>query len=107
MNYLAHLYLADNSPGSLIGRLLGDFVKGNLDNAYDEEITRGILIYRRIDSFSDSHEKVLESKRLISPKRRRFSSIIIGVSIQTSTYLILQKRFTCCYANTAIYFLTN
>ncbi|HEY4482473.1 MAG TPA: ACP phosphodiesterase [Candidatus Brocadiaceae bacterium] len=80
MNYLAHLYLADDSPGSLTGSLLGDFVKGNLDNAYDEEITRGILIYRRIDSFSDSHEKVLESKRLISPKRRRFSSIIIDVS---------------------------
>ena len=80
MNYLAHLYLADDSPGSLTGSLLGDFVKGNLDNAYDEEITRGILIYRRIDSFSDSHEKVLESKRLISPKRRRFSGIIIDVS---------------------------
>lgn len=80
MNYLAHLYLADDSPGSLIGSLLGDFVKGNLDNAYDEEITRGILIHRRIDSFSDSHEKVLESKRLISPKRRTFSSIIIDVS---------------------------
>lgn len=55
MNYFAHLYLADNSPGSQIGSLLGDFVKGTLDNAYDEEITRGILIHRRIDSFSDSH----------------------------------------------------
>src|SRR3972149_12107538 len=84
MNYLAHLYLADDSPGSLIGSLLGDFVKGTLDNAYDEEITRGILIYRRIDSFSDSHEQVLESKRLISPKRRRFSGIIIDVSFDHS-----------------------
>ena len=79
MNYLAHLYLADDSPGSLIGSLLGDFVKGTLDKTYDEEITRGILIHRRIDSFSDSHEKVFESKRLISPKRSRFSGIIIDV----------------------------
>ena len=79
MNYLAHLYLADDSPGSLIGSLLGDFVKGTLDKTYDEEITRGILIHSRIDSFSDSHEKVFESKRLISPKRSRFSDIIIDV----------------------------
>ena len=79
MNYLAHLYLADNSPGSLIGGLLGDFVKGPLDNAYDDDITKGTLIHRRIDSFSDSHEKVFESKRLISPKRSRFSDIIIDV----------------------------
>ena len=79
MNYLAHLYLADNSPGSLIGGLLGDFVKGPLDNAYDDDITKGTLIHRRIDSFSDSHEKVFESKRLISPKRSRFSGIIIDV----------------------------
>ncbi len=79
MNYLAHLYLADDSPGSQIGSLLGGFVKGTLDKAYDEEITRGILIHRRIDSFSDSHEKVFESKRLISPKRSRFSGIIIDV----------------------------
>ena len=79
MNYLAHLYLADNSPGSLIGGLLGDFVKGPLDNAYDDDITKGTLIHRRIDSFSDSHEKVFESKRPISPKRSRFSDIIIDV----------------------------
>ena len=79
MNYLAHLYLADNSPGSLIGGLLGDFVKGPLDNAYDDDITKGTLIHRRIDSFSDSHEKVFESKSLISPKRSRFSGIIIDV----------------------------
>ena len=79
MNYLAHLYLADNSPGSLIEGLLGDFVKGPLDNAYDDDITKGTLIHRRIDSFSDSHEKVFESKRLISPKRSRFSDIIIDV----------------------------
>ena len=50
-----------------------------MDKAYDEEITRGILIHSRIDSFSDSHEKVFESKSLISPKRSRFSGIIIDV----------------------------
>ncbi|MEM8778255.1 MAG: DUF479 domain-containing protein, partial [Cyanobacteria bacterium P01_G01_bin.49] len=31
MNYLAHLLLAEDSPESRLGNLLGDFVKGKLE----------------------------------------------------------------------------
>ncbi|MEE8298384.1 MAG: DUF479 domain-containing protein, partial [Thermodesulfobacteriota bacterium] len=34
MNYLAHLYLAEDSDESLLGNLLGDFVKGRLGDNY-------------------------------------------------------------------------
>ena len=79
MNYLAHLYLAEDSADSIIGNLLGDFVKGRLYDRYGEGIVKGITTHRKVDSFTDSHELILSSKRLISAERRRFSGIIVDL----------------------------
>ena len=79
MNYLAHAYLSDNNEESIIGNLLGDFVKGNPDFYYEGEILKWIRIHRKIDSFTDAHSIFRSSKRLVSQKRRRFSGIIIDI----------------------------
>ena len=79
MNYLAHLFLADDSDEFLIGSFLGDFVKGTLDDRYSEEITRGIIFHRKIDAYADAHERTVASKNLFKPKRRRFAGIIVDI----------------------------
>ena len=79
MNYLAHLFLSDGTPESLIGNLLGDFVKGSIENIYSTSIIKGICLHRKIDSFTDSHPIFRSSKRLISLNRRKFSGIMIDV----------------------------
>lgn len=79
MNYLAHAYLSDKNEESIIGNLLGDFVKGNPDLHYKGEVLKWIRIHRKIDSFTDSHSIFRSSKRLISHQRRRFSGIIIDI----------------------------
>lgn len=79
MNYLAHLFLAEDSADSILGNFMGDFVKGQLAGGYSSGIIRGIITHRKVDSFTDSHERVLSSKRLISPGRRRFAGIIVDV----------------------------
>ena len=79
MNYLAHLFLSDGTPESLIGNLLGDFVKGSIENIYSLKIIEGIYLHRKIDSFTDSHPIFRSSKRLIGVDRRRFSGIMIDV----------------------------
>ena len=79
MNYLAHLFLSEGTPESLIGNLLGDFVKGSIENIYSKEIIKGIYLHRKIDSFTDSHPIFRSSKKLISINRRRFSGIMIDV----------------------------
>ena len=57
MNYLAHLYLSDDgTPESLVGALLGDFVKGDDHRNYPPAIQRAILLHRKIDAFTDAHE---------------------------------------------------
>ena len=55
MNYLAHLLLAEPSREGLLGSLLGDFVKGPLGDRYPEQLRRGIVLHRAIDSFTDAH----------------------------------------------------
>lgn len=79
MNYLAHLYLADPTDDSLIGNLLGDFVKGRPGERYGDEIVAGILFHRKIDAFADAHPAMRTSRGRIGPQRRRFSGIIIDV----------------------------
>lgn len=82
MNYLAHLRLAENNHKSIIGNLLGDFVKGRLENysiIYYQSILKGIITHSKVDIFTDKHPIYLISKRRISSDRSRFAGIIIDL----------------------------
>ena len=82
MNFLAHLLLADDSPASRIGNLLGDFTRGPLENlpqsfpTFSKEVLRGIHMHRVVDGFADRHETFKQSRALLAPERRRFAGII-------------------------------
>ncbi len=80
MNYLAHLYLSEDSEESIIGSVIADFVKGLLVDQYNPTILKAIEIHRKVDAFTDTHEIVLESRKLFTSKRRRFAGIIIDLS---------------------------
>jgi acyl carrier protein phosphodiesterase len=79
MNYLAHLYLAEDSPESILGNLLGDFLKGWRADNYCEPIRKGIQLHRKVDLYTDLHLIVRDSKRLISPVNQRYAGIIVDV----------------------------
>ena len=79
MNYLAHLFLSSESPEALVGAMLGDFVKGSMKNTYPIVIRRGIELHRSIDTFTDAHEIVRDTKRLFSSERRRFAGILLDI----------------------------
>jgi acyl carrier protein phosphodiesterase len=79
LNYLAHLYLADPTDDSLIGNLLGDFVKGRPGEHFSDEIVAGILFHRKIDAFADAHPVMRTSRRRIGSRMRRYSGVIVDV----------------------------
>ena len=79
MNYLAHLYLTDQNDEGWLGALLGDFVKGPLDDRYSEAITRAVVLHRNIDTFTDAHPAVLRSKARVSTERRRYAGIMVDM----------------------------
>ncbi|MCP4749749.1 MAG: DUF479 domain-containing protein [Proteobacteria bacterium] len=79
MNYLAHLFLSGNSAGLLVGNLLGDFVKGEIGDRYEGSIKKGLVLHRKIDSYTNSHTRPSSSRNLIGPKRRKFAGIIVDI----------------------------
>lgn len=80
MNFLAHLLLGSQSPEQALGSMLGDFVKGPVHKLeLPEPVREGIVLHRRIDSYTDAHPLVLQSKARISGERRRFAGILVDM----------------------------
>lgn len=79
MNYLAHAFLAGPADEFLIGSIMGDFVKGSVDDLFTDRITGGILFHRRVDAFADSHALSRASRGLFSPQRRRYAGVILDI----------------------------
>lgn len=63
----------------MVGNLLPDFTKQISEEAYGAEIMQGVRLHRFIDTYTDTHPIVRQSKERISPLRRRFSPILIDI----------------------------
>jgi acyl carrier protein phosphodiesterase len=74
MNFLAHAYLSGDNDLVLVGNFMGDSVKGNQWNQYQEDLQKGILLHRSIDDFTDHHDVVREVVRLIRPTQGKFAA---------------------------------
>nr|WP_236676315.1 acyl carrier protein phosphodiesterase [Chryseolinea lacunae] len=64
----------------MLGNFIGDFVKGrNLVDQFGGAIAKGIELHREIDSFTDHHAVVLQSKTRLRPKYRHYAPVIVDV----------------------------
>jgi len=79
MNYLAHLYLSGDSDEVLLGNFIGDYVKGQQYLHYSDDVQKGILLHREIDSYTDSHPLVKEVAGFFRPEYGRYAGIVSDV----------------------------
>ena len=79
MNYLAHIYLSGTNEEILVGNFIGDYVKGFELARYSEEVRKGIMLHRHIDSFTDTNLIVKRSKARIMERYRKYAGIIIDI----------------------------
>jgi len=79
MNFLSHLYLAGNSEGLIVGNFIADSVKGSDYKKYSVEIQKGILLHRAIDTYTDSHLIVEQSKKRLRNKYKKYSGVIVDI----------------------------
>lgn len=79
MNYLMHLYLSGDAPETMVGNMMGDFVKGRLDERYPPGIRRGIELHRSIDSFAAGNHCFIRSKRRIDPSFGHYRGVLVDV----------------------------
>lgn len=76
MNFLAHLYLAGEDEGLIVGNFIADSVKGSKYEMFTEGIRKGIIMHRAIDYFSDNNPVYLQSMHRLQPLFGKYSGII-------------------------------
>jgi acyl carrier protein phosphodiesterase len=79
VNHLAHCALSGLNGDVLAANLIGDDVKGNDWQDYPITLQRGLLLHRRIDSFTDSHPLVSECIREFRPYAKRFAGPVCDI----------------------------
>lgn len=83
MNYLAHLFLAGQEPGLIVGNILEDYITGNINNEFnikiDSRLRVGIIQHRHIDTITDTHITVKKCKALFYSEFGKYAPIITDV----------------------------
>jgi len=79
MNYLVHLYLSDPDPECLLGTLMGDFVKGPIDNSIPAGFRKGIRHHRQVDVFAHDNHHFRRSKKRIADSFRYFKPVLVDI----------------------------
>ncbi|NKI25112.1 DUF479 domain-containing protein [Arenibacter sp. 6A1] len=79
MNFLAHIYLSFNNDNLTIGNFIADSIRGNKYLHFPEEIQKGILLHRAIDSFTDAHPTFRKSTKRLHPNYSHYSGVIVDI----------------------------
>ena len=78
MNWLAHVFLSENHIEYQLGNLLTDPLKGRAWEGASQRIHRGIMMHKHIDTFTDTHPVVSQSKARLT-KRGHLKGVVLDV----------------------------
>ena len=79
MNYLAHIHLSGDDELVTIGNFIADGIKGKNYKKFPKAIQTGILLHRKIDSFTDTHPIVRTSTSRLHENYGHYSGVIVDI----------------------------
>lgn len=79
MNFLAHIYLSGNNDFVAIGNFMADSVRGKKYKTFPEEIQKGILLHRGIDTFTDAHNVFRQSTKKLHKNYSHYAGVIVDI----------------------------
>jgi acyl carrier protein phosphodiesterase len=79
VNVLAHALLARQAGCSLVGNLLGDFVRGVPPAHWPSAWHDGVRLHRRLDRFVDAHPASARSVARLPADHRRWARVALDV----------------------------
>lgn len=79
MNFLAHIYLSGENKDIIIGNFIADGIKGKRYLKYPPNISKGIILHRAIDTFTDSHPIVHQSTSKLHKNYGHYSGVIVDI----------------------------
>ena len=79
MNFLAHIYLSNDNDLIKIGNFIADGIRGKHYQHLPEEVQKGIVLHRAIDTFTDSHPVFRESTKRLHERYHHYAGVIVDV----------------------------
>jgi len=79
MNFLAHIYLSGDNDFIKIGNFMADGIRGNDHLHFPEEVKKGIILHRHIDTFTDAHPTYRKSKHRLHEKYGHYAGVIMDI----------------------------
>lgn len=79
MNFLAHIYLSGDNDPVKIGNFMADSIHGSKPEDFPEDIKKGILLHRAIDTFTDSHPIFRQSTKRLHPVYHHYAGVIVDI----------------------------
>ena len=79
MNFLAHIYLSFDDPQITLGNFIADHIRANKYKHLPEQVQKGILLHREIDTFTDSHPITKVSNKRLHKNYSHYSRVIVDI----------------------------
>ncbi|MNK72149.1 Acyl carrier protein phosphodiesterase [compost metagenome] len=79
MNFLAHIYLSGDNDLIKIGNFMADGIRGKQFEHFPEDIQKGILLHRFIDTYTDSHDIFRKSTKRLHERYHHYAGVIVDI----------------------------
>jgi acyl carrier protein phosphodiesterase len=79
MNFLAHIYLSGENDLIKIGNFMADGIRGKQFEHFPDDVQKGIILHRFIDTYTDSHSIFRQSTRRLHEKYHHYAGVIVDI----------------------------
>jgi acyl carrier protein phosphodiesterase len=79
MNFLAHAHLSGKNEDILFGNFIADAVKGKAFNGFTKDVRNGIILHRKIDSFTDNHVVFRNTLERVRKDFGKYSGVAVDI----------------------------
>ncbi|WP_417941442.1 ACP phosphodiesterase [Flavobacterium sp. RS13.1] len=79
MNFLAHIYLSGENDLIKIGNFMADGIRGKQFEHFPDDVQKGIILHRFIDTYTDSHDVFRRSTKRLHEKYHHYAGVIVDI----------------------------
>jgi acyl carrier protein phosphodiesterase len=79
MNFLAHIYLSGENDLIKIGNFMADGIRGKQFGHFPDDVQKGIILHRFIDTYTDSHDIFRQSTKRLHEKYHHYAGVIVDI----------------------------
>lgn len=79
MNFLAHIYLSGENDLIKIGNFMADGIRGKQFEHFPDDVQKGIILHRFIDTYTDSHDTFRQSTKRLHEKYHHYAGVIVDI----------------------------